>query len=195
MTWRLCLDLIRCCSVLKKVRTRVEAVDILTGDTIWKSSKIRGAVMQIAMDPAGSLLAVVLAKDAKGPSGETLKRHPIVHMLELASGNELWKYEVGEVELMPSRWREGDAEFTLDNYNPPVFVDDRLYVFYEGLASFDARTGKSRLRERYRVNEDGLALTEAAPIFDVSMIHTSATAVRAISRETGDTEWEAKDPD
>ena len=62
------------------------------------------------------------------------------------------------------------------------------------MTSFDARTGKSRLREKYRVNEDGLALTEADPIFDEAMIYTSGHGrVRAISRETGDTEWEAKD--
>ena len=75
-----------------------------------------------------------------------------------------------------------------------MFLEGRLYVFYEGLTSFDARTGKSRLRERYRVNEEGLALTEAAPIFDDAVIYTSGRGhVRAISRETGDTEWEARD--
>ena len=74
------------------------------------------------------------------------------------------------------------------------FVDGRLYLFYEGLTSFDSRTGKSRLRERFRVNEDGLALTESAPIFDERIVYTSGHGrVRAISRDTGDTEWEAKD--
>ena len=93
-----------------------------------------------------------------------------------------------------ARWADGDVDYTLDNYYPPVFVDGRLYVFYEGLTSFDARTGKSRLREHYRVNEEGLALTEAAPIFDEDVIYTSGRGrVRAISRETGDTKWEAKD--
>jgi outer membrane protein assembly factor BamB len=178
----------------KGERTRVEAVDILTGDTIWKSDKIRGAVMQLAMDPVANLLAVVFAKDAKGHAGDTIKRHPLLHVLDLSSGDELWKYEVSEVEMMPAHCTDSDVEYTLDNYYAPAFVDGRLYMFYEGLMSFDARTGKSRLRERYRVNEDGLALTEAAPIFDESLIYTSGHGrVRAISRETGDTKWEAKD--
>src|SRR4029453_15347301 len=98
------------------------------------------------------------------------------------------------VEMMPARWGNGDVDYTLDNYQAPAFVDGRLYVFYEGLMSFDARTGKSRLRERYRVNEDGLALTEAAPIFVESFIYVSGHGrARAISRETEDTVWEAKD--
>ncbi len=179
----------------KGERTRVEAVDVISGDTIWRSNKIRGGVMQMAVDPAASLLAVVFAKDAKGHADDGFKHHPLLHVLDLASGGEIWKYEVSEVEMMPARWNEGgDVEYTLDNYYPPTFLDGRLYLFYEGLTSFDARTGKARLRERYRVNEEGLALTEAAPIFDDAVIYTSGRGhVRAISRETGDTDWEAKD--
>jgi outer membrane protein assembly factor BamB len=176
-------------------RTRVEAVDIMSGDTVWKSDKIRGSVMQMAVDTNANLLAVVLVKDAKGKPESGFKRHPIVYVLDLSSGADLWKYEVNEVEMMPARWPEdGETVYTLDNYRPPVFVDGRLYVFYEGLTSFDARNGKSRLREKYRVNEDGLALTEADPIFDEQVIYTSGHGrVRAISRESGDTIWEAKD--
>lgn len=181
----------------KGERTRVEAVDVLSGDTVWKSNKLRGAVMQMAVDPTSNLLAVVIAKDAKGHAENGFKRHPLLHVLDLASGEEIWKYEAGETEMMPARWTSDGADavdYTLDNYYPPVFLDGRLYLFYEGLTSFDARTGKSRLRERYRVNEGGLALTEAAPIFDSAIIYTSRRGhVRAISRETGDTEWEAKD--
>lgn len=182
-------------SFQKGERTRVEAVDLFTGDPIWKSDKLRGGLMQMAVDPAANLLAVVLVKDAKENPKEDFKRHPLLHVLDLSTGNELWKHEAGEVEMMPSRWPEdGEVDYTLDNYHAPVFLDGRLYSFYEGLTSFEARTGKSRLRERYRVNEDGLALTEAAPIFDERFIYTSGHGrVRAISRETGDTEWEAKD--
>jgi outer membrane protein assembly factor BamB len=179
----------------KSERTLVEAVDILTGDPVWRSEKLRGAVMQMAVDPAANLLAVVLAKDAKGDSGSGFKRKPLLYVLNLSSGDELWKYEVSEVEMMPTRWvKSGDVGYTFDNYRPPVFADGRLYLFYEGLTSFDARTGKSRLREKFRVNEEGLALTEAEPVFQDAFIYTSSRGrVRAISRESGDTEWEAKD--
>ncbi len=181
----------------KGERTRMEAADILSGDTIWRSDKIKGAVMQLAVDPQANLLAVVLAKDAKDHAREGFKRHPQLHVLDLASGDELWKYESGEVEMMPTRWpeKEGtDVEYTLDNYHPPVFAGGRLYLFYDGVTSFDALGGKERLRERYRVNEEGLALTEAQPIFTEDVVYTSGRGhVRAISRETGDSIWEAKD--
>lgn len=184
-------------SLEKGDKARIEAVDLVTGESIWRSDKIKGAVMQMSVDPESNLLAVVLAKDAKNRPRDGFKRRPLLHVLDLASGDEIWKYEVGEVEMMPARWPEDsdkEVDYTLDNYYPPVFVAGRLYVFYEGVTSFDARSGKERLREKYRVNEDGLALTEAEPIFTESLIYASGHGrLRAISRQTGDTEWEAKD--
>ena len=184
-------------SLEKGDKARVEAVDILTGESLWRSDKIKGAVMQISVDPAANMLAVVLVKDAKNRARDGFKRHPLLHVLDLATGDELWKYEIGEVEMMPARWPDDsgkEVEYTLDNYYPPAFVDGRLYVFYEGVTSFDARNGKERLREKYRVNEEGLALTEAEPIFNNDFVYVSGRGhVRAISRQTGDTVWEAKD--
>lgn len=183
-------------SLEKGNKARIEATDVVTGSVIWRSEKIKGAVMQMAVDPASNLLAVVLAKDAKNRAREGFKRRPLLHVLDLTTGDELWKYEVGEVEMMPARWPDSDkdVEYSLDNYYPPAFIDGRLYLFYEGVTSFDARNGKSRLREKYRVNEEGLALTEAEPIFDESHIYVSGHGrVRSISHDSGDTEWEAKD--
>jgi outer membrane protein assembly factor BamB len=178
-------------------KARIEAVDLLTGDAIWRSEKIKGAVMQMSVDTSADLLAIVLAKDAKSRAREGFKRRPLVHVLNLATGDELWKHEVGEVEMMPTRWMEDSGKevgYTLDNYYPPAFDGDRLYLFYEGVTSFDAQTGKERLREKYRVNEDGLALSEAEPIFTEASIFASGHGrVRAISRQSGDTQWEAKD--
>jgi len=180
----------------KGERTRIEAVDVLSGDVVWQSEKLKGAVMQMSVETEGNLLAVVLARDAKGKASEGLKRHPIVHVLDLSTGDELWKRELeGEVEMMPARWMEnGDVEYTLDNYHPPMFLNGRLYLFYEGATSFDGRTGKERTREKFRINESGLALTEAPPVVDEAFIYTSGRGhVRAIRRDDGEIEWEAKD--
>jgi outer membrane protein assembly factor BamB len=180
----------------KEERTRIEAVDVLSGDVIWQSEKLRGAVMQMCVEADSNQLAVVLVKDAKGHARDGFKRHPVIHVLDLSSGDELWKQEIGsDIEMMPARWSEKDeVDFSLDNYHPPVFLTGRLYLFYEGVTSYDARTGKARTREKFRVNEEGLALTEATPVIDEAFIYTSGRGhVRSISRASGDTEWEAKD--
>jgi outer membrane protein assembly factor BamB len=181
----------------KGERTRIEAIDVLSGEAVWQSEKLKGAVMQMAVETDSNLLAVILARDAKAKARDGLKRKPFVHVLDLASGDELWKRELGsDIEMMPTRWPENDdeVEFTLDNYHPPMFLNNRLYLFYEGATSFEARTGKERTREKFRVNEGGLALTEAAPVANEGFIYTSGRGhVRAIRRDNGETEWEAKD--
>jgi len=179
----------------KDQKTRIEAADVLSGEAIWQSDKLKGAVMQMAVDIDSDLLAVVLVKDAKGKSSDNLKRKPIVYVLDLSTGDEIWKKEIGsDIELMPARWTDGDVGFTLDNYHPPMFISGRLFLFYEGATSFDARTGKERTREKFKVNESGLALTEAAPVVDEAFIYTSGRGhVRAIRRADGEVEWEAKD--
>jgi outer membrane protein assembly factor BamB len=179
-------------------KTRVEAVDLLAGDTLWRSEKIKGGVMQMAVDAESDLAAVVFVRDAKGRAREGFKRKPVVYLLNLATGDELWKHELErEVEMAPARWSDDeDAEtfYTLDNYRAPFFLDGRLYLFYEGVTSLDARTGKERIRERFRVNEEGLALTEADPVVDERHVYVSGRGrVRAISRATGREAWEAKD--
>jgi hypothetical protein len=45
---------------------------------------------------------------------------------------------------------DSETVFTLDNYRAPLFLDGRLYLFYEGLTSLDSRTGKERRRESSR---------------------------------------------
>src|SRR5262245_10925919 len=181
----------------KDGKTRVEAVDLMAGNTLWRSDKIKGGVMQMAVDPENDLAAVVFAANAKGGPKEGFKRRPSIHLLNLATGEELWKRDLeSEVEMTPARWSENGAEtfYTLDNYRAPFFLDGRLWLFYEGVTSLDAHTGKEGIREKFRVNEEGLALTEADPVVDERHIYVSGRGrVRAISRETGREVWEAKD--
>src|SRR5829696_10568157 len=69
-------------------KARIEAVDILTGDSIWRSEKLKGAVMQTSVDTETNLLAVVLAKDGKNRARDGFGRRPLLHVLDLATGEE-----------------------------------------------------------------------------------------------------------
>ncbi|HEX8638455.1 MAG TPA: PQQ-binding-like beta-propeller repeat protein [Pyrinomonadaceae bacterium] len=177
-------------------RSRVEAIDLLSGATVWRSDKVKGDVMQLAVDPQADLLAVVLVKKARGRVGEEFKRTPNIHVFQLSSGEELWKKELeSDVQMMPASFsQDSEVAYTLDNYRPPLVLDNRLYLFYEGATSFDARTGKEGEREKFKINEGGLALTEADPVFDEKHLYTSGKGkVRAINRKNFKVEWEAKD--
>jgi len=178
-------------------KSRLEAVDLLRGSRIWQSDKVKGDVMQLAVDPANDLIAVVLVKDPRGKSGDDFKRKPVVHVLQLSTGDELWKRDFdNEIEMMPTRFGEdlGDIDHTLDNYRAPLLLDGRLYLFYGGSTSYDARTGKEKEREKFKINENGLALTEADPVFDETHVYVSGRGhIRAINRRTGKLDWKAND--
>ena len=181
-------------------KTRVEAVDLMEGNTLWRSDKIKGGVMQMAVDPENDLAAVVFVRDARGGAKEGFKRRPTVHLLSLVTGDELWKHDLeSEIEMMPAEWPaqsddNNETFYTLDNYRAPFFLDGRLWLFYEGVTSLDARTGRSQIREKFRVNEEGLALTEADAVVDERHLYVSGRGrVRAISRATGREVWEARD--
>ena len=177
-------------------KSRVEAVDLLSGASVWRSDKVKGDVMQLAVEPSRDLLAVVLVKKAKGKIGEEFKRTPIVHVFRLSSGDEIWKRELdSDVQMMPANFIENaEVSYTLDNYRAPLVLDGRLYLFYEGATSYDAETGKETTRERFQVNEDGLALTEADPVFDEKFLYVSGHGkIRAVNRRTFKVEWEAND--
>jgi hypothetical protein len=97
--------------------------------------------------------------------------------------------------MMPTRFGEsGDVDHTLDNYRAPLMLDGRLFLFYEGSTSYDAPTGQEKEREKFKINEDGLALTEADPVFDDTHIFVSGKGrIRAINRRTGKEDWKADD--
>ncbi len=178
-------------------KSRVEAVDQLSGARVWQCDKLKGDVLQLAVDPASDLLAVVLVKDTRGRAGGEFKRTPVVHVLQLSTGNELWKRQLdSDVQMMPARFGKdlGDVDYTLDNYRAPLLLDGRLFLFYDGATSYDARTGREKEREKFRINEDGLALTEADPVFNETHIFISGRGkIRAVGRQSGQTEWTAGD--
>nr|MBP9110907.1 PQQ-binding-like beta-propeller repeat protein [Pyrinomonadaceae bacterium] len=178
-------------------KSRLEAVDVLTGSRLWQSEKVKGDVMQLAVDPENDLIAVVMVKDPRGKADDNFKKKPTVHVLQLSTGNELWKRDLdNSIEMMPTRFGEdlGDIDYTLDNYRAPLLLDGRLFLFYEGSTSYEARTGKEKEREKFKINEDGLALTEADPVFDESHVYVSGKGkIRAVDRRTGKQDWEADD--
>ncbi|MDQ4122840.1 MAG: PQQ-binding-like beta-propeller repeat protein [Acidobacteriota bacterium] len=177
-------------------KSRLAAIDLLSGASIWTSDKVKGDLMQLAVEPAQNLLCAVLVKNPRGQAGSILKREPEVAVFDLQNGDLLWKRNLGgEIEMMPASFNEsGETAFTLDNYRAPMILDERVFLFYEGATSFEARTGREREREEFKVNVDGVALTEADPVFDDEFVYTSGRGkVRAVRRSNGEVEWEAKD--
>ncbi|MBV9217541.1 MAG: PQQ-binding-like beta-propeller repeat protein, partial [Acidobacteria bacterium] len=107
-------DLVLCTEDLGS-KSRLTAVDLMTGNELWESDKVKGDVMQMAVDPEQDIAAIVLVKNARGGIGG-LKRRPVIHVLALSTGEELWHRDLdSDIEMMPARFVEsGDVDYTLD---------------------------------------------------------------------------------
>jgi outer membrane protein assembly factor BamB len=70
-------------------RSRLEAVDLLGGGTVWRTDAQRGGVMGMAVDTDARLLAVTLVRDARAKAKEGFRRKARTHVFDLATGREL----------------------------------------------------------------------------------------------------------
>jgi outer membrane protein assembly factor BamB len=184
-------------SLEKGDKARIEAVDILTGESIWRSEKLKGAVMQTSVDPDSILIAVVLAKDVKNRARDGFKRRPLLHVLDLATGEELWKYDIGEVEMMPSRWPEDsgkEVDYTLDNYTrPPSSTGGCMFFMKASRPSTHAPVKSDCGRSIGSTKTGSRSPKPSRSSPKARSMFSGHGRVRAISRQSGDTEWEAKD--
>lgn len=74
--------------------SRLEAVDMLTGSRIWQSDKVKGDVMQLAVDPENDLIAVVLVRAPRGKADDNFKKSRRFKSYSsqpvMSSGNANW---------------------------------------------------------------------------------------------------------
>ena len=118
-------------------------------------------------------------------------------MTHLAATDDLFYARAGldrnRLETMVNDALTGadDGELFLERRHAEVLVfdDGRLRN-----ASYDAAEGKEKEREKFKMNEGGLALTEADPVFDDRFLYISGRGrVRAVDRRTGNVVWKADD--
>ena len=131
--------------------------------------------MQLAFEPNEGLLAVVLARDARGKVSEGRKRKPVVHVFEVNDGRELWKRELeSEVEMMPAQWSDDGDALHARQLSSTAISRRSLYLFYEGLTSVDALTGK---------NADGKFRIKEACITEATRLRTSGQFTFPVAAE------------
>jgi len=86
--------------------------------------------MQMAVEPEAQSACHRARKDAKAHANDGCKRHPLLHVLDLGSGAEVWKNELSEVELMPSHWPMATAKLnTLWTIITPRFLPAAGFTF------------------------------------------------------------------
>ena len=171
--------------------TKLFALDILTGKTVWETEKLKGVTVQVTPIYEKDMVVMLTVKD-----NSHTKDKPDLIALKLSNGSLLWEAEFTEnVDLYGiERGSKFFPKYDLSGAQPPIYEGDSIYFSYAGLHRFDLATGKLVWKVPYDITEGKIKRGNAQAVIDGDVIYTSAKGqVRAIDKETGNLRWTSKD--
>lgn len=171
--------------------TKLFALDILTGKTVWETEKLTGVTVQVKPIYEKDMVVILTVTD-----NSRTKDKPDLIALKLSDGTELWQSEFTDnVDLYGiEKGSKYFAKYDLSGANAPINDADSIYMTYAGLHRFDLATGKLVWKVSYDVTEGKIKRGNAQAIVDGDVIYTSAKGqIRAIEKATGAIRWTSKD--
>ncbi len=185
-------------------KTKLYALDTLTGETVWQTDKMLGFTVQVSPLYQKDMIVFLTIRDNR-----MNKDKPDVFALKMSTGELLWQTEYTEkVDLYGvEKKKRGGASamllgsgggrsdrFDLSGENPPIFDGDSMYMTYAGLHRYNLSDGKLVWKTIYDVTDGSLKNTNGQAIIDGDVIYTSAQGIiRAIDKNSGAVRWTTKD--
>jgi outer membrane protein assembly factor BamB len=185
-------------------KTKLYALDTLTGETVWQTDKMLGFTVEVSPVYKRDMIVFLTIRDNR-----TNKDKPDIFAVRMSTGELLWQNEYPEkVDLygVEKKKRSGTSamflgggggasdRFDLGGENPPVFDGDSMYMTYAGLHRYNLADGKLVWKTLYDVTDGSLKNTNGQAIIDGDSIYTSAQGIiRAIDKNSGAVKWTTKD--
>lgn len=185
-------------------KTKITAIDTLTGATVWQTEKMLGFTAEITPVYRKDMIVFITIQDNRRN-----KDKPDIFALKMSTGELLWQNEYSEkVDLYGVEKKKRGAtasmffgsgggasdRFDLKGENPPIVDGDSLYMTYAGLHRYNLSDGKLIWKTIYDVTDGSLKNTNGQAILDGDVIYTSAQGViRAIDKNSGTVKWTTKD--
>ncbi|HEV7646417.1 MAG TPA: PQQ-binding-like beta-propeller repeat protein [Pyrinomonadaceae bacterium] len=185
-------------------KTKLTALDVLTGETVWQTDKMLGFTVQVSPIYERDMIVFLTIRDNR-----INKDKPDIFALKMSTGELLWQNEYTEkVDLYGvEKKKRGGAgamflgsgggasdRFDLSGENPPIFDGDSMYMTYAGLHRYSLSDGKLVWKTLYDVTDGSLKNTNGQAIVDGDTIFTSAQGIiRAVDKSSGALKWTTKD--
>lgn len=171
-------------------KTKVVALDVTSGKTLWQSDELRGVTVGVEpIYPKGYLLMTTIP-------GNAAKSKLDFTALDMVTGAVRW--QGGMEDRIDLHLSEASGRFVqkfdLSGHQPPVLDGDALYFTYGGLHKFHADTGALVWKQEYDVTAGTIKRGNAQLVTDGDTVYTAAKGVlRAIDKSAGQLKWTSKD--
>lgn len=174
-----------------QAKTKLLAVDLLTGTTLWESDKVQGHAVEVAVNYEKGL-ALILTVSNNHATKDKLD----IYAVDYGNGQVLWHTEYSDkVDLYgKEKGSRFFPTFDLSGANPPIFDGDAVYMTYAGIHKYSLKDGSLLWKNAYDVTEGKIKRGNAQARIDGEMIYTSAKGqLRAFDKNAGALKWTSKD--
>lgn len=172
-------------------KVTMQAIDLLTGETVWKTPQLSGQYLDTLAVPAKGLVIFVVQTWEEKDNGIYLRAH------DLATGAPRWSTKFCKSNGIPLHLADGSGKFMptmdLSGYHDPVVDGDEMYLGYLGIHCLDLNTGAMKWGVEFPPGAKGLKKTYAPLRLDGDRIYgAGGGSVYAIDRRTGQQVWKSE---
>lgn len=161
--------------------TKLFALDIMNGTTIWETEKLQGSMADLVPDYKHNAIVLFSAM----PAGKA--KLQVLH-LDLVTGNANWDLQIdAKADLyLSEKGSKFSPRMDLNGHAQPTFSGDAMYVAYAGLHKINLKTGKLEWGYAFDVTEKSFKNTNASPLVANGLVYSSAKGViRAYDEASG----------
>lgn len=168
----------------------MQAIDFLTGKTLWTTPQTLGMYLTTIPVPAKNLVIFMLQTYDAKDNGIYLRAH------DLVTGEEKWSTKFCKGGAIPLHMADNSGRFIptmdLSGYHDPVVDGDAMYLGYLGIHCLDLTTGAIKWGVEFPSGNKGLKKTYAPLRIDGDNIYgAGGGSVFALNRRTGAQLWKS----
>lgn len=171
-------------------KTKIAALDIITGATIWETEKEQG--YPIGAFPVLSKKLVLVFQNGSSEGGGVF-----MTAYEILTGKKLWRVKYSGAGDVTLHRADNSGKFIptmdLSGNTEPVVEGDFVYLPFTGAACYNLDTGEKKWGHEFKSVPRDFKRAAAGIMIDGDTVFASGVSkVVAIDKATGTVKWESK---
>jgi len=173
-------------------KTKIYALNIATGETLWETERTQGySVGAYPIYSKNTALVFANTWAQEGGSGLYMTAY------DLATGKQLWQTKHSKANEVPLHPADNSGRFfvklDLSGHQEPVVEGDLLYVPFAGVHCYDLNTGALKWGVPFRAVPKEFKHASAPLVFDANTVYASGVnEVYALDKANGAVKWKSK---